>query len=109
MEASFYHEKTSKTEGILKASGSLCASDSAKFSKELESLIESGCSDIILNLDDADYISSSCIKAMEKALDSVYEKDGSLTIESKADQIRKILEIAGYDELLSDFEPQTEE
>ena len=108
METSFSRETISESAIKLKVTGSIGSEAYPSFSSEIENLISSGKKDITIDLDDVDYLSSKCVSLIEKLLDSSYENDGNITIVSHSDNIRKILEITGYDELLSDFEESNE-
>lgn len=62
--------------------------------------IEAGAVNIILDMQDVDYISSSGVRALVAAHDTAKANGGSIAVKNPSANARYVLEITGLDDLL---------
>ena len=84
---------------ILTLEGRLDTLNFALLDKEITSLIEKNQKNIILDCDDLDYVSSSGLRILLKALKQVNSAGGRFTICHLQPQIIQIFKISGFDHL----------
>ena len=81
---------------ILRPSGSLDSTTSVDFGKSLISKVESGASNIVLDLSDLDYMSSAGIRTLLQAAKLMKTKDRQLSLCSLNNQVQEVFDISGF-------------
>lgn len=89
--------------GIVVASGRLDSTTADKLGIELGNLIDSGVGYIIIELVDVLYTSSSGLRELVLALKRLERGRGKLIVVTK-DQSRDVIELAGLDEIMPNFD-----
>ena len=80
--------------------GRIYSSNADVFEKHLDKAIEEKSINIILNMNQVDYISSIGIRVILKIFMEAKKAGGKLSIEMPSDNIRNILKITALDEML---------
>lgn len=80
---------------IIQASGDLDTFTCAKLREAICDLIENGCSRIVINIADVNYIDSSGLGTLVGGLRRVAEKNGGLAIAGANPQVQKVFTITG--------------
>ncbi len=69
--------------------------------KKLMELIEAGEQNLLLNFESLSYISSSGLRVLLGAAKKIKAKKGKFLLCSLGDMIRRVIEMAGFDKILS--------
>jgi len=93
---------------ILSLSGRLDTMHFPLVDKELASLIEKNNKEIVLDCKDLDYISSSGLRVLLKALKQMEAGKGRLTMCNLQPQIAQIFKISGFDRLFEIYPAKKE-
>lgn len=79
-----------------------------KLKEKLVESIESGCANIVVDLDGVSFIDSSGLGVLVSALRRARERDGSVRIVCTRDNILKIFRITGLDKVFPVFSDSAE-
>jgi anti-sigma B factor antagonist len=79
-----------------------------RLKEELVSLIQGGCSHVIIDLERVSFIDSSGLGVLVSALRRAREKDGAVRIVCKRESILKIFRITGLDKVFPIFSDAAE-
>lgn len=74
-----------------------------RLKEELISVIQGGCSHVIIDMENVGFIDSSGLGVLVSALRRVREKDGSVRIVCTRDSVLKIFRITGLDKVFPIF------
>lgn len=85
---------------ILKVQGKLDSISSPELDKHLASLVESGSRQIVLDLAELEYVSSSGLRVFLTAAKSLKRTQGKLALVNLSVQVQQIFGIAGYESIL---------
>ncbi len=96
--------KKSGDVNILGLTGRLDAYSAAEVEKKLDSVIESGCVKMVLNLEGLEYISSSGLRVFLSQLKKVRKQQGDIKLACMKPNIREVFDIAGFTQLFNIFE-----
>jgi len=89
-------------------SGRLDTNTAIEADAELKTLIASGAHQIVLNLKNLNYISSSGLRILIIALREVKKKQGDLKLACLKPAVKEIIHIAGFDRLFSLYDTEEE-
>lgn len=85
---------------ILSLAGRLDANTSAGFQEKLLQIIEDGTSNIVLDCEKLDYISSAGLRVVLVAIRQVKQTEGKVVLCSLQDYIKEVFEVAKFDAFL---------
>lgn len=86
---------------IVGVSGELDVYTAPALEEVLADLVDEGATDLIVDLSSVDFMDSTGLGLLIKALKWIRERDGSLGIVVVTDKIRKVFQITGLDSVLS--------
>jgi anti-sigma B factor antagonist len=90
-----FQENNNEAE-VFSIKGSLDSNTAAEFETSLYSAFETGKKNVILNLEDLDYISSAGIRVMLKATKDLKKIEGKIVLCSLQDYVMEVFDIAGF-------------
>jgi anti-sigma B factor antagonist len=93
---------------IISIKGRLDASSSKEVEEKLNGLIDDGNSEILINLEDLEYISSSGLRVMLAALKRVKKMDGNIGVACLKSSIKEVFTMAGFDRIFSIYSTEEE-
>jgi anti-anti-sigma factor len=93
---------------VVDVTGSLDAHTVPGFENEMNSLIEQGNFNVLINASKIDYISSAGLGVFMSILDTVEEKGGSLNVLKAPEQFTKVFAMMGFDDLFESYETEDE-
>lgn len=90
-------------DGILevRVSGRLDSHWSAQLTSELNEVIREGARHIRLNMADVQFMSSTGMRVLLSAFKQLKALQGSFLVTEPSDQVRSVLELSGFEKLLS--------
>ena len=91
---------------LLSLSGRLDAYSATEMEKKLDSLIESGQTRLVIDLEKLEYISSSGLRVFLAALKKVKKQQGDIKLASMKPFIKEVFDIAGFSQLFNIFDTQ---
>jgi len=91
---------------VLSLSGRLDAYSAAEIEKKLDSLIEGGQPNLVINLEKLEYISSSGLRVFLAALKKVKKQQGDIKLAGMKPFIKEVFDIAGFTQLFNIFDTQ---
>lgn len=94
-------EKEQDGVSIFKLDGRLDSNTSPDFEQKIFKAIESGSTQMIVDFDDLDYISSAGLRVILKATKHLKRSEGAIILCSMQDYVKEVFEIAGFDTFLS--------
>ena len=86
---------------ILSLTGRLDANTSTGFQQQLLQIIEDGTSNIVLDCENLDYISSAGLRVVLVAIKQVQPTEGKVVLCSLQQYIREVFEVAKFDAFLT--------
>jgi anti-sigma B factor antagonist len=101
-------QETAGSTVILALNGRLDTLNHSLLENEMDKLFEKKQKDIILDCQDLDYVSSSGLRILLKALNQVKTLHGRFSICSLQPQIIKVFKISGFDHLFEIFPGRNE-
>ncbi|WP_170787684.1 STAS domain-containing protein [Ruegeria lacuscaerulensis] len=81
--------------------GRMVSTTSWQVGELMNDLIENGSTKMLLNLQDVEYVSSAGLRSILVAAKLIQSNDGELRICSAREDVAKILEMSGFDSLIS--------
>ena len=99
-------EKKMGDVGIISLSGRLDANATADVESKLDSLIDAGQVQLVVNLENLDYISSSGLRVFLAALKKVRKFQGDLKLACLQPFIKEVFDIAGFTQLFTMFDTE---
>jgi len=102
--------KTDRAGGVctVNLEGEIDVYTAPRLKAELVSAIESGCVNVIVDLEDVGFIDSSGLGVLVSALRRARERDGAVRIVCTRDNILKIFRITGLDKVFPIFSDASE-
>jgi len=102
--------KTDRDGGVctVNLEGEIDVYTAPRLKAELVSAIESGCVNVIVDLEDVGFIDSSGLGVLVSALRRARERDGAVRIVCTRDNILKIFRITGLDKVFPIFSDASE-
>lgn len=99
-----------KAEGVpvIELAGEVDAYTSARFRESMVELIENGAVNLVINMENVDYIDSSGLGALVGGLKRASEREGHILIVCSNPQVRKVFEITGLEKVFSLFSSETD-
>ena len=97
----FERKKVSKDEAVLVVTGALAGDTTAQFQKEVEELVDSGCSTITLDLSGTDSINSSALGKILLFRKKLAENERTLQIRGCSETLYKTFQMIKFDTLIS--------
>lgn len=87
----------------MKLTGEVDVYTAPRLKEELIAVVQSGCSNVIVNMEDVGFIDSSGLGVLVSALRRARERDGVVRIVCTRDNILKIFRITGLDKVFPIF------
>ena len=103
----FSEERTGKFY-VLNVSGRLDASTSSSFEEKLTSIIDSGEKNLLINLNELDYISSMGLRVLLQAAKKLKASQGSISLCEMKDNILEVFDIAGFTQVFQIYKTYNE-
>jgi len=85
---------------IFKLKGRLDSKTSPEFEKKIFDAIEVGSTNMIVDFEELDYISSAGLRVILKATKNLKRSDGRFVLCSMKDYVKEVFEISGFDTFL---------
>ena len=89
---------------VVSVKGKMDAVSSPEFDKEMKRLIEEHGGNVIIDLGELNYISSSGLRSILAAGKDLKEKGGSLLLASLTDMVKEVFEISGFSSIIPIYE-----
>lgn len=99
-------KKTVDDVEIISPEGRLDAYSSNELEEIINSLIEDGCTKIVVNFEDTDYISSSGLRVMLATVKRLKKMDGDMKLASLQTYVLEVFEIAGLTPIFDFYESE---
>jgi len=93
---------------LVKVEGSLDAHTVPSFETKMNKLINEGNTNLLIDAENINYISSAGLGVFMSILDTVEEKGGSLSVLKATDQFTKVFAMMGFDDLFSSYSTEEE-
>jgi anti-sigma B factor antagonist len=94
-------EKNIKDIPVLKLYGRFDSLTSEHLEERLTSVIEAGASNICLDCQEVEFISSSALRILLSGLKKVKRNQGTIVLAAMSDQIKEVFDLAGFLELFA--------
>lgn len=92
---------------LLKVSGRVDSSNSNELDDALQTRLDEGRSNLVLDLSEVNYISSSGLRALVAALRASKKKGGDVRLASPSERVQEVLGLAGLDTLFESYDDVT--
>jgi len=89
---------------LIAVNGRLDTLSAGDLEKKMDSLIGSGCTMVIIDLEKTEYISSSGLRVLLASLKKVRKQQGDIMLARLAPDIIQVFEMSGFDKLFNIFE-----
>ena len=99
-------EKKAGNVSVLIFSGRLDAYTAGEVEKKLDSLVESGQTKLVANLEKLEYISSSGLRVFLAELKRVRKQQGDIKLACMKPYIKEVFDIAGFTQLFSIYDTE---
>lgn len=93
---------------IISPEGRLDAYSSNQLEEIMNTLIEEGCTKIVVNFEGTEYISSSGLRVMLASVKKLKNKDGDMKLASLQRYVMEVFEIAGLTPIFDFYESEDE-
>ena len=84
---------------IASFSGRLDTLAAVQTAKDVQCVIDSDCTDVVLDCEELEYISSSGLRIFISILKSVKARKGTVVVKNINDEIKKVFEMTGFNKL----------
>ena len=84
---------------IASFSGRLDTLAAVQTAKDVQCVIDSDCTDVVLDREELEYISSSGLRIFISILKSVKARKGTVVVKNINDEIKKVFEMTGFNKL----------
>ena len=91
---------------VVDISGSLDTNTSPEALSELNALVESGASKLLVNFEHVDYVSSAGLRVMLVMAKALTAVNGELRISNLNSEVQEVFDISGFSTILSVFETE---
>jgi anti-sigma B factor antagonist len=92
---------------LLRISGRVDSSTSSELDDVLQKRLDEGRSNLVLDLSDVHYMSSSGLRSLVSALRASKKKGGDVRIASPSERVQEVLGLAGLDTLFESYDDVT--
>lgn len=92
---------------LLAVSGRVDSSTSTELDEVLQNRLDEGRANLVLDLSDVDYMSSSGLRSLVSALRASKKKGGDVRIAAPSERVREVLGLAGLDSLFESYDDVT--
>jgi anti-sigma B factor antagonist len=92
---------------LLRISGRVDSSTSSELDEVLQKRLDEGRSNLVLDLSDVHYMSSSGLRSLVSALRASKKKGGDVRIASPSERVQEVLGLAGLDTLFESYDDVT--
>jgi len=89
---------------LLIAEGTINSETAPQFEQALEERLDKGTSNLILDLEQVDYMSSAGLRAMVAAYKRAKSQGGTLVLAAPSDRVREVLDLGGLIEVFPIYE-----
>jgi anti-sigma B factor antagonist len=86
---------------VVAAAGEVDVYTAPTLDAELTRAVDSGATAVVVDLSGVDFLDSTGLSVLVKALERLRERDGSLAVVVAAERVAKVFRITGLDEMLS--------
>lgn len=93
---------------ILYLNGKLDAYHSIELEKSINKVIQNGLSDLLVNFQEVDYISSSGLRVLLSSLKQIKELEGNMKLSNLDQYVIEIFEISGFTQIFEIYGTQEE-
>lgn len=93
---------------LFEITGRIDSTNANELGEALNTAIDAGRSQIVLDLDNVEYMSSAGLRELVNALKKVKRGTGDLRLAAVAPRVMEVLELAGLDTIFEIFETQVE-
>lgn len=91
---------------LLVVNGRVDSSTADEFGVSLNEAISAGATQIVLDLQGVDYMSSAGLRQMISTLKQIKKSDGDLRLASPSERVQDVLELSGLNSIFSIYESQ---
>jgi anti-sigma B factor antagonist len=91
---------------LISVSGRVDSSTAPQLGEALNAQIDSGTSNLVLDLAGVEYLSSAGLREMVAALKKVKQNGGDLRLCTPSDRVMEVLDLAGLDSIFQIFDDQ---
>jgi anti-sigma B factor antagonist len=92
---------------LLKVSGRVDSSNSNELDEVLQTRLDEGRSNLVLDLSEVNYISSSGLRTLVTALRASKKKGGDVRLANPSERVQEVLGLAGLDTLFESYDDVT--
>lgn len=92
---------------LVVVSGRVDSSTSTELDEVLQTRLDEGRSNLVLDLSEVHYMSSSGLRSLVSALRESKKKGGDVRIASPSERVREVLGLAGLDSLFESYDDVT--
>ncbi len=100
--------KSLKRVDVVKVAGRVDSNSAPDLEKNLQQLWESGRNQIVLDLEDVDYLSSAGLRVMVTALKTVKRNNGDLRLACPSSRVSEVLQLAGLNSIFEVYPTQVD-
>ena len=93
---------------LFEVSGRVDSSSAAQLGEALNTAIDGGRNQLVIDVSGVDYMSSAGLREMVAALKRVRRGTGDIRLASPSDRVKEVLELAGLDTVFEVFGSQVE-
>lgn len=93
---------------LVEVSGRVDSTNAAQLGETLNSQIDAGRHQLVIDLSDVEYMSSAGLREMVAALKKVRNLNGDLRIATPSDRVREVLDLAGLSAIFQIYPTQVE-
>ncbi|MCZ7546093.1 MAG: STAS domain-containing protein [Anaerolineae bacterium] len=93
---------------LFEISGRIDSTNAAELGEALNTAIDSGRSQIVLDLSAVEYMSSAGLREMVAALKRVKRGTGDVRLANPSERVQEVLELAGLDTIFEVYDTQVE-
>jgi anti-sigma B factor antagonist len=92
---------------LLKVSGRVDSSNSSELDEALQTRLDEGRTNLVLDLSEVNYISSSGLRTLVTALRASKKKGGDVRLANPSERVQEVLGLAGLDTLFESYDDVT--
>lgn len=93
---------------LVEADGRVDSTTADQLGEVLNTAIDDGTNQLVLDLSKVEYMSSAGLREMVSALKRVQRGRGDLRLAALSDRVKEVLELAGLDEIFNIYDTQVE-
>ena len=89
---------------LLVLNGRIDSNTAGQMGSSLSAAMRAGGTQLVLDLQDVDYMSSAGLRQMVATLKKLQQKDGDLRLASPTERVREVLQLSGLDSIFTVYE-----